>query len=134
MKHKTIVRIALKLLGVYLIALGLPTALSTSFNVMISLTPLNVNSGQSIFGPNGQWQWMLSSVLYFGTQIAVGAYLLFGGGWIVNLIVPSNRAYCPECGYELHGPAQRQCSECGLTLPRRLTQTIKEQPQHTTAE
>lgn len=46
-----------------------------------------------------------------------GAYLLFGGGLLANLVIPSNRPYCPECGHELRGMGGVNCPECGVRLP-----------------
>ena len=117
MKHKTIVRLAVRLLGLYLLATGLPSALSQLVNMVVStFNTSTMYSGMSWFGPNGQWMWMIPNVLYFGTQVGVGAYLLFGGKFVVNLIVPSNRPYCPECLYELRPPTGDRCPECGASL------------------
>jgi len=120
MKHKTIVRIIVKLIGLYFIMQGLPSALSQLANVMIS-TGMNGNVISTGFGQQSDWSWMIPSFLYWGAQIGLGAYLLFGGGIIINLIVPSNRRYCPECGYMLRHPIPAQCSECGVVLPNNVT-------------
>ncbi len=51
-------------------------------------------------------------------QLAIGVYLLFGGNWIVNVCISSNRPYCPECGYDLSKATSANCPECGVKLPR----------------
>ncbi|MCZ6811939.1 MAG: hypothetical protein ACE10B_03625 [Phycisphaerales bacterium] len=64
--------------------------------------------------------WMVYLAPYSGSivQLAIGVYLLFGGKWIVNVCIPSNRPYCPECGYDLSKAASANCPECGVKLPR----------------
>jgi hypothetical protein len=52
---------------------------------------------------------LLANALY----AAVGLYLFFGGKWIVDKAIPSNRPYCHECGYELTAATQNRCPECG---------------------
>lgn len=120
MKHKTIVRLALRLMGVYLLAIGLPTAVSQAANVAMKLSG-SANSPMT----GNDWSWLLPSVLYGGTQIVLGAYLLFGGRLVVNTIVPSNRPYCPECSYELRPPISAHCPECGASLQSLLTRAAE---------
>ena len=132
MKHKTIVRLVVKLFGLYLLVQGLPSALSQVANLFMNSTVFGsaVSSG---FGPNNDWRWMIPSFLYWGVQITVGAYLLFAGRFVINLIVPSNHAYCPECGYELRQPIPANCSECGTVLPHNVTRQPSPPPQQSAA-
>jgi uncharacterized paraquat-inducible protein A len=46
-------------------------------------------------------------------NLIAGLYLFFGGKWIVNKAIPSNRPYCHECGYELTHARSNVCPECG---------------------
>jgi hypothetical protein len=46
-------------------------------------------------------------------------YLLIGGKWIADFAIPSNRPYCPNCGYDLSHYSGERCPECGVTWPAR---------------
>jgi len=105
MKHKTLFRLLLKFLGVWLTANGIVSLVSTITNVMV----------MTFFRPAGvsysypYWISLLSGVV----GIALGLYLFFGGKRIVDLAIPSNRPYCHECGYDLTGAVGHVCNECG---------------------
>jgi hypothetical protein len=56
-------------------------------------------------------------------RMFIGAYLFFGGGLIVAYCIPSNRPYCPQCGYELRSARGQRCPECGSFLPEELIES-----------
>jgi hypothetical protein len=64
-----------------------------------------------------QFSWIFVQAVVPSAQLALGLYLFFGGEWIVNRAIPSNRPYCPECGYDLSRSRREHCPECGVTLP-----------------
>ena len=107
MKHKTLFRLALKAIGIWLIASGLTEAFD---RIGWLIDP--------VYG------WNSLREFWFGVpaplfRVALGAYLFFGGRWIANLAIPSNRPYCNECGYELTGsPSEGRCPECGAPFRR----------------
>ncbi len=116
MKHKTWFRLVLKAVGVLLIGMALPSAAGWVFQIVISV--IDDRSGRGVGGAN-RWWWWLSS-LGILAQLAFGLYLVFGGKWLVNKIIPSNRPYWPECGYDLSLAPGQACPECGVTLPEAL--------------
>jgi len=114
MRYKTLFRLAMKFLGLWLIISGITGLISMLINVLsvwFQLTGINIYT-----------LWQLSGLF----QIGVGLYLFFSGKWIVDLAIPSNRPYCHECGYELSHVTHTKCPECGTALAaEQITQVNK---------
>ena len=123
MKHKTLFRLSLRLLGLVLLGFGIPqfiTALVGIFSMLFG----TFGTGASSFSMPFQWStigWALGPLF----QLVFAAYLLIGGEWIVNRFIPSNRPYCPDCGYDVSGSSVEQCPECGSLLPMNVQNLIK---------
>ena len=106
MKYKTFFRLLLKALGVWLTVNGIIAS--------IKYCILLVHEGG--FGPgfpDNVDAWMMAELLQGLLQIGFGLYLLLGGRWIVHKVIPSNRPYCLECGYDLTLIESNRCPECG---------------------
>lgn len=107
MKHKTWFRLVVKALGLYFFTYGMLSVLGTICMLLADW----------IFATSSYWhqfdtEILLNSVL----QILAGAYLFFSAEWIVNLAIPSNRPYCPNCGYDLSKRVGDHCPECGVAM------------------
>ncbi len=116
MKHKTWFRLVLKAIGVLLLGFALPgvaTLLSkVGYHTMYG-DPFSVGSFRT---PDYiYWQFMSAHVRDV-VQLGLGLYLLFGGRWIADLAIPSNRPYCPECGYDNSKATGKRCPECGVPI------------------
>ncbi len=110
MKYKTAFRLALRAIGVLVLAQIVPGFLQTVTQVVLQWVLSSSSSGA--FFP---WAYAMSGVLGYGVGIGVGLYLFFGGRWVIDRVIPSNRPYCAECGYELTDlPADYRCPECGV--------------------
>ncbi|MHC4066571.1 MAG: hypothetical protein ACYSUI_19015 [Planctomycetota bacterium] len=102
MKYKTLFRLLLKLLGVYFFVDGVVNGgLYFWWGVAVPAGALALDWSYVVPGV-----WQLIPVVF-------GIYLFFGGKRIVDWAIPSNRPYCPECGYDLSGAANNRCTECG---------------------
>jgi len=114
MKYKTLFRLLLKGLGVFFLMQGFLQLIAHIVSVL-----------QTILWPPAIGGVVLSTYHFLGwlpisavMQLGIGLYLFFGGKWIVNKAIPSNRPYCPECAYDLTGLVGDRCPECGTMLPR----------------
>lgn len=109
MKYKTLVRLGVKLLGLFLTASAIPGLIISCMVVGIDFWSTGALWGVSTLG-----------LMFFAIQLLIGVYLFLSGAkWLVNRMVPSNRPYCPECAYELTGlPPAGVCPECGSTYRR----------------
>ena len=90
-QYKTLFRVLLKFLGVWLMISG-----GTSFISTVSHVAWYLIDGSASLYLLG---WLAGSL----AETLAGVYLFFGGTWIVNRAIPANRPYCAECGYDLSG-------------------------------
>lgn len=110
MKHKTLFRLLLKAIGILLIAFAIPELVAIMAYYLIVELPGSANWSAA--------NWIYS-MLAPAIQTAIGAYLFLEGKWVIDKCIPSNRPYCPECGYDLsHNTSSTNCPECGVTIPR----------------
>ena len=110
MKHKTWFRLVIKAIGVLLVGLSVE-------NAVYWLARFLDEMGQPIgtLYPNRFWN-VVPGLLGAALQLGFGLYLFLGGRWIVDKAIPSNRPYCPECGYDLSAAGGSACPECGAAL------------------
>lgn len=110
MKYKTFFWLALRFLGILLALQAAPRLLAPLFEAMLL--------GARVWSTS--WPYQVSGMMPYAIQFVIGLYLIVGGRWVVNWLIPSNRPYCPECGYELTGlPDEGHCPECGTFYRRR---------------
>ncbi|MCA9309612.1 MAG: hypothetical protein KDA21_00265 [Phycisphaerales bacterium] len=111
MKYKTLFRLAVKYMGLWIIV-------STSLQVLqilwlvVSERLLGFQDIIEIARDNVA----TGTLVIILAELGLGLYFFFGGEWIVNLAIPGNRSYCHECGYEQKDTTGNACPECGVAF------------------
>ncbi len=108
MRHKTLFRMLIKAIGVWIFVMGISDAMRNAAGIIAAWA---YGSGTLRF-PEFPLMYIPVQFLSSLTQMALGLYLFFGGKWLVDRAIPGNRPYCPECGYDLTGAARNRCPEC----------------------
>ncbi len=106
MKYKTLFRMLIKAIGVWVFVEGLNGLLGQIGYIVYTFIDARMRAS----GQGWLYVWTVLSQLM---QLGIGAYLFFGGKWIVDQAIPGNRPYCHECGYDLTNAAGSVCAECG---------------------
>jgi hypothetical protein len=120
MKYKTLFRVGLKFLGVYLLVMAAVSSITYVIQVVAGM-----------FLEQRTYPSIMYMVLYSTgglIQLGLGLYLFFGGKWIADKAIPGNRPYCHECGYDVSQAEGRVCSECGTEFSNELLERIAAMP------
>ena len=102
MKYKTLCRLLVKLVGLFFLAESVPQLLQAIRDAMLPGTSVPFLHTYT--------------VPYFVGYLGVGLLLLALSSWITDRLIPGNRPYCHECGYDLTGTIGNVCAECGTTF------------------
>ena len=105
MRYKTLFRVLLKVLGVYLVV--------ASFgSLFYFITEIVIQTNASNTVRSTLWRFAFQGLF----SVTIGLYLFFGGKWITDLAIPSNRPYCADCGYDIGRSPGDICQECGALI------------------
>lgn len=105
MKYKTLFRLLVRGFGLVMLAQSMPPCAHGCFMITLSVV---------FFGRPTDLSWYLGYAVDAAVRAGIGIWLFVWPNPIVNLVIPSNRPYCHECGYELRGiGAAGFCPECG---------------------
>lgn len=114
MNSLSYVRPLLRVIGVFLIGLGLPETVR-----WVGELAFGIENGYYSTTALGIVHIVSSSAACF-TQILFGLYLLCAGNYIARLCVRETYGLCVRCGYDVSSDEVFTCPECGLAVPDRL--------------
>lgn len=100
-------KLIMRLIGVLLIGLSLPTAAGAVASLIYGFV-----NGANYLEP-GALIWLFS-LLPALAQLGIGLYLLFGSKWLMERCLRGIDSTCPNCAYDLTGATGNTCSECGF--------------------
>ena len=109
MGHKTLFRVLLKTIGVYLLVTGLPQFAHPAVVLFEQLLESGINPGR----PSGVMQYVWSMSMQGVITVVLGLYFFFGGKQVADLAFPGNHTYCGVCGSDLTHIIESHCPECG---------------------
>lgn len=113
MKHKTWFRLVVKAIGILVFCLGL----AEFCGLVLHLAGVVFTDAIPSVGlPDLLYQFGYAFGRAVGGMV-IGAFLLSSADLVTDRIIPSNRPYCPACGYEIAGVKTGDCPECGVALP-----------------
>lgn len=104
--------LAVRVVGLFVLAEAAPTAVYYLFNAIAMYQQIRQTPGstlEDVFW--GQGPTMLFMVL----RLALGIYLLRGGGAVARYCVRVCEFSCPACGHDLRNVAADVCPECGCS-------------------
>jgi hypothetical protein len=105
-------RLLLKGIAVLLLGLSIPMLLWT----LGALVAQRLASG-GIGAVSLSVEW-LPSIIGYGSQAAIGLYLLLAGQQLIDYCLRGVRGRCPACGYNVEGLSTTNCPECATPIPR----------------
>lgn len=106
-------RLAVRGIGVLLVAWGLPSFVSGVVVIVWQIAEIG-----PLFGGSVDW-WRLSFALGPFVQICLGVYLLVGAKSLISYCCRGALGMCPACNYDIRNVPGNTCPECGVALPAR---------------
>lgn len=122
MKYKTLFRLGLKMLGLFLIVEGAASIITSVSYALWEFYNFTYPPPQMLpySSPRNIVLRPIAGLTGVFFKIMIGYYFFRRGQWTVDRAIPSNRPYCPDCGYELTGMTNVRYPECGTPIPGSL--------------
>ena len=110
MTNKSLVRILVRVLGLFLVAEAIAGSISGVVQLGIIMSDQVGYVGASALA------WPIAWLVGSGVTLVLGLYFLTGGRWFVERIAAGNGRSCDRCGYDLSGAPEGPCPECGTPI------------------
>ena len=109
-------KLMVRLVGILLIGLGGPMVIWHIGRLLAASVP------DSPMRTSASLHYELYSVgpglLAYGSQVAMGLYLLLKGDWIIRKVVAQINGRCAVCGYDLANLKGSSCPQCNTPFKR----------------
>lgn len=107
-------KLLVRAVGVLLLGLGGPMIVWYVARLLLMGLPGSPGATSRSFVP--ELTMAVPGILAYGSQTALGCYLIFRGDWIINRVLREVQGRCAICGYDLHGLASHNCPECNAPV------------------
>ena len=118
MRYKSLFRVLVKVISVYLIAAGAASVMTVIGQISVFELAVPRMTAHSYTSNEDYWSIFLRHGVPGLTQIIVGIALFWLTNWIANFAIPGNRVYCSECEYDLTHVFGAKCPECGTVISK----------------
>ncbi len=112
-------RLAIRGIGVLLIAWGLPSVVTGVVQGVWYFF-----QGMGFGGPGMDWWWLFYTLGPM-VQVGVGVYLVVGARNLIAYCCRGALGMCPACNYDIRNVPGATCPECGVALPARTPPVVR---------
>lgn len=107
-------KLLIRAVGVLMLGLGGPMIVWYAARLIVAGVP--GSPGATSRSLVSEATMAVPGLLAYGSQAALGWYLIFRGEWFIKKVLGEIQGRCAMCGYDLHGLKADACPECNAPI------------------